>query len=72
MSTKATARPSFVDAVGADVLGDAALFVGRHVDAEDPVQERRLAVVDVAEEGNDRRPRLQHGGIVFLLLQRLG
>ena len=30
-----------------------------HVDADDAVQERGLAVVDVAEEGDDRRPRLQ-------------
>ena len=33
----------------------------RHVDAEDPVQERGLAVVHVAEERDHRRPRLRAG-----------
>ena len=67
VSTKAIARPSLLDAVGADVLRDAALFVRRHVDADDPVQQRRLAVVDVAEERDDRRPRLQLRRVVLLL-----
>ena len=58
-----------LDAVGADVLGDAPLFMGRHVDADDAVQERGLAVVDVAQEGDDRRPGLLPGRIAGLLLQ---
>ena len=48
-----------LDLVGADVLRDAARFAGDHVDADDPVQQRRLAVVDVAQERDDRRTRLQ-------------
>ena len=50
-----------VDLVGADVLGDAA---GLGVDDRrlaDGVEERRLAVVDVAHDGDDRRPGLERG-----------
>ncbi len=43
---------------------------GGHVDAEDPVQERRLAVVDVAQEGDHRRPRLEVRRVVGLLQRR--
>ena len=57
------------DPVGADVLGDAAFLVRGHVDADDPIQQRRLAVVHVAEEGHDRRSRLELCRVVFL--QRL-
>ena len=53
-----------LDAIGADVLGDAALFLRGHVDAEDAVQQRGLPVVHVAEERDDRRTRLERGGIV--------
>ena len=53
-------RPAVpLDAIGADVLGDAAFFVRGHVDADDAVQQRRLAVVHVAEERDDRRARLE-------------
>ena len=47
------------DARGSDVLGDAAgLFFG-DVGFSDVVEERRLAVVDVAHDGDDRRARLK-------------
>ena len=58
-----------LDRVGANVLRDAAAFAAHHVDADDAVQERRLAVVDVAQERDHRRPLDQIGRIVFLLLQ---
>ena len=51
------------------MLRDAALLVRGHVDADDPIQQRRLAVVDVAEDRDDRRAGLQGGGVVFLLLR---
>ncbi len=41
------------------MLGDAALLVRGDVETEDPVQERSLAVVDVAEERDDGRPELE-------------
>ena len=49
------------DLIGADVLGDAAAFAAGHVDADDPIQQRRLAVVDVTQERNDRRAGDQLG-----------
>ena len=45
--------------VGADVLGDAAGLAGDHVGLADRVEQRGLAVVDVAHDGDDRRARLQ-------------
>ena len=44
-----------LDMVGADVLGDAAGFAGRHLGAADVVQQRGLAVIDVAHDGHHRR-----------------
>ena len=44
--------------VGADVLRDAAGFAGRDFGLADGVEQRRLAVVDVAHDGHDRRARL--------------
>ena len=55
-----------VDLVGADVLRDAAAFAAGHVDADDLVQQRRLAVVDVAEEGDHRSTGLERLGGVLL------
>ena len=48
-----------VDLVGADVLGDAAGLAGRHLGLADRVEQRRLAVVDVAHDRHDRRARLE-------------
>ncbi len=47
------------DLIGADVLGDAAGLAPRHVGLADGVEQRRLAVIDVAHDGDDGRPRLQ-------------
>ena len=53
-----------VDLIGADVLGDAAGFARRHVGRADGVEQRGLAVVDVAHDGDDRRARRQLRRIV--------
>ncbi len=45
--------------VGADVLRDAAGLAARDVGVADGVEQRRLAVVDVAHDGDDGRARLQ-------------
>ena len=58
-----------VDLVGADVLRDPAglgLDDGRLADR---VEERRLAVVDVAHDRHDRRPRLEIVGVVLVDLR---
>ena len=69
--------PVLLDLVSADVLRDAALLVRGHIQADDPVQERSLAVVDVAQHGDDRRTRQQRlrsigllGRLQHLLLER--
>ena len=50
-------RPAVrLDLVGADVLGDAAALGLDDVRLADAVQERGLAVVDVAQDRDDRRP----------------
>src|SRR4051794_11398242 len=48
-----------VDLVGADVLGDAARLAGGDFGLAHGVQQRRLAVVDVAHHGDDRRALLE-------------
>ena len=45
--------------IGADVLGDGAHFLRRHVRLADGVQDARLAVVDVAHHSNHGRSWLQ-------------
>ena len=45
------------DVVRADVLRDAARFAGDDVRLADVVEQRRLAVVDVTHDGDDRRTR---------------
>ena len=50
--------------IGADVLRDAAGFAAHHIGVPDGVEQRGLAVVDVAHDGHDRRARLQRRGIV--------
>jgi hypothetical protein len=59
-----------VDLVGADVLGDAAGLARRHVRLADGVEQRRLAVVDVAHDRDHRRARLEV--LVGVLEVRLG
>ena len=49
----------FGDLIRPDVLRDSACLAGNHVDPDDIVQQRRLAVIDVAQERHDGRPRLQ-------------
>ena len=43
--------------VGADVLGDSARFAAGNVGGANRVEQRRLAVIDVAHDGDDRRTR---------------
>ncbi len=46
------------------MLGDAAGLAGRDFGRANGVEQRRLAVIDVAHDGDDRRARLQVGRIV--------
>jgi hypothetical protein len=48
-----------LDVIGADVLGDPARLAGDDVGLPDVVEQRSLAVVDVAHDGYHRRPRDQ-------------
>ena len=48
----------------ADCLGNAARLAGSDTGVTDGVEEARLAVVDVAHDGDDRGARLKVGGIV--------
>ena len=50
--------------IGADMLGDAAGFAGNHVGMAQRVEQRGLAVIDMAHHGHDRRTRFGIGGIV--------
>ncbi len=52
-----------LDLVGADPLGDAAGLARGDVCLADRVQDRRLAVVDVAQHGDDGRPWLELGRV---------
>ncbi len=52
------------DLVGADMLGDATGFARHHVGFADRVEQRGLAVVDVAHDGHDRRAMGQVLGLV--------
>ena len=51
--------------IGADVLRDAARLAGDDVGLPDVVEQRGLAVVDVAHDGDDRRTRHQLLGRVL-------
>ena len=51
-----------LDPVSPDVLRDSALLARDDVDSDDPVQQRGLAVVDVSEEGDDRRAGFEQRG----------
>ena len=57
-----------IDAIRANVLCDTAALATGDVDADDLVQQRRFAVVDVPQESDDGGTRLQQRGIVFLFL----
>ena len=52
--------------VGADMLGDAARLAGRDIGLAQRVEQRGLAVVDMAHDRDDRGARLQHVGLVGL------
>ena len=60
------------DFARADVLGDAAALAGRDLRGADCVEERRLAVVDVAHHGHDRGARLEERLVVLLEQLLLG
>ena len=47
------------------MLRDAAELAAGHIGAADSVQQRGLAMVDVAHDGDNGRARLQHAGIIF-------
>jgi hypothetical protein len=58
VSTMVRVCPLRVDLVGPDVLGDAAGLARRDARMADGVDQGRLAVVDVAQEGDARRAQL--------------
>src|SRR5699024_2912357 len=58
-----------LDLIGTDVLGDAAGLACTDGRLADGVQQTGLAVVDVAHDGDDRRPR---GAVLIALLGQLG
>ena len=45
--------------VSADVLGNSACFTSRHTRLADRIHQRRLTVIDVAHEGDDRTARFE-------------
>jgi len=51
--------PSCLTLVGSDVLRDAAALLRRDVGMADGVEQRGLAVIDVPQDGYDRRTRLE-------------
>jgi hypothetical protein len=51
--------PLRLDVVGADVLRDAAGLAGRDLASADVVEQRGLAVIDVAHDRDHRRTRLR-------------
>jgi hypothetical protein len=57
-----------IDRVRADALRDAAGFAAGDVGRANLIEQRRLAVVDVAEHGDDRRTRREQLRTVFFLL----
>ncbi len=50
-----------------DVLGDATGFTRDHVRVPDAVEQRRLSVVDVTHDGDDRRARLEQRVVVLVV-----
>ena len=59
-----------LDGVRADLLRDAAGFAGGDVGLTNLVEQRRLAVVDVTEHGDDRRTRASASRACPLLARR--
>ncbi len=57
------------DLIGADMLRDAAGLAGGHVGLAQRVEQRGLAVVDMAHDGDDRRPRLQRFRRILVALE---
>ncbi len=57
-----------LDLVGADVLGDASCLPRHHVRGADAVEQQCLAVVHVAHDGDDRRPRPLIGLVLLVLV----
>ena len=53
------------DLIGTDMLGDAAGFAGHHIALAHRVQQRGLAMVDMAHDGDHRRTR-HHVGVIVL------
>ena len=64
---KSDARAFVIDRVSADVLGDSAGFARRDARLADRIHERRLAVIDVTHESDDRPAGLE---FFFLLDDR--
>ncbi len=63
-----------LDLVRAHVLGDPPGFAGGHVGRSDPVEEERLAVVDMAHDGDDgwARTELGLGDLFIVVVEELG
>ena len=64
VSMKVICLPSCIDDRRTDVLRDAAGLGRRNAGLADGVEQRRLAVVDVTHDGDDRRTRLEVLGLV--------
>jgi hypothetical protein len=60
-----------LDLIGADMLGDAARFAGNYVCLAQRVEQRRLAVIDMAHHRDHGRAGPQRRFIVFAALQAL-
>ena len=65
MSRKTTLRSPDLHVIRADVLRDAAGFALGDARLADRVEQRRLAVVDVAHDGDDRRARHEVLGLAL-------
>ena len=58
-----------LDLVGANVLSNAAAFAAGDVDADDLIEQRRFAMIDVTEECHDRRAALKFFRIGLRLIE---
>ena len=57
-----------LDVISADMLGDAAMLLGRHVGAANGVEQGGLAVIDVTHDRHHRRARQQRAFLLFRLM----